>query len=266
MAIRPLSLLLLAPLALLAQKAFDVATIKPNAENDHRVMIGFAPGGGFNATGINVRFLIMEAFGVRDFQISGGPGWMTTDRFDVKAKAEGLGDRPGREVMRPMLQNLLEDRFQLKYHKETKEMPIYALVAGKGPHKMKLSEVQQGGPGGPGGPGRGMFRMGRGQVDMQGATTGALAQMLSQQLGRTVMDKTGITGNFDVKMNWTPEPGQGGGPFGGAPPPPEAVASSDTSGPSIFTAIQEQLGLRLETQKGPVEIIVIDSVSKPSEN
>lgn len=260
---RPLLLLLLGALALPAQKAFDVATIKPNAENDHRVMIRMQPGGGFTATGVNLRILIMQAYNVKDFQVTGGPGWMMSDRYDVNAKAEGLPDRVPPEVLRPMLQALVEERFQLKFHKETKEMPVYVLVPGKGPHKLKASETPAAG-----GPGqRGMFRIGRGEANLQGTTVAGLAQFLGQQLGRPVTDKTGITGNFDVKMNWTPEPGQGGGPFGGGgPPPPEAVASTDTSGPSIFTAIQEQLGLKLETQKGPVEIMVIDSAAKPTEN
>jgi uncharacterized protein (TIGR03435 family) len=262
---RPILLLLLGALVLPAQKAFDVATIKPNAENDHRVMIRMQPGGGFNATGMNLRMLIMQAYNVKDFQVTGGPGWMTTDRYDINAKAEGLPDRVPPEVIRPMLQNLVEERFQVKFHKETKEMPIYALLPGKGPHKLKASETpaQGAGPG----TGRGMFRIGRGEANLQGATVAGLAQFLANQLGRPVIDKTGITGNFDVKMNWTPEPGQGGGAFGGGgPPPPDAVASSDTSGPSIFTAIQEQLGLKLEPQKGPVEIMVIDSAAKPTEN
>jgi uncharacterized protein (TIGR03435 family) len=156
---------------------------------------------------------------------------------------------------------LLVERFQLKLHKETKELPVYALVAGKGPHKMKAAEAPAGG-----GEQRQMFRMGRGQANLQGANMAGVAQMLAQQLGRPVTDKTGIEGKFDVEMHWTPEPGQGGGPFGGGPPPPDAVASSDTSGPSLFTAVQEQLGLKLESQKGPVEMLVIDSVSKPTEN
>lgn len=261
MALRPICILTLAAAALAAQpKSFDVATIKPNASNDNRVMFRLQPGG-FMATGVPVRMLIGQAFDVRDFQITGGPGWISSDRWDVNAKAEGMPDRPGMALYRPLIQNLLEDRFQLKFHKETKELPVYALVAGKGPHKMKASEAAPAGAGP-----RGMFRIGRGQANLQGATMAALAQTLSQQLGRPVLDKTGIAGNFDIELNWTPEPGQGGGPFGhmppGAPPPPPA----DNGGPSIFTAIQEQLGLKLETTKGPVEIIVVDSIAKPSEN
>ena len=261
MALRPTVLLCLAAASLFAQKTFEVATIKPNAENDHRFMFRILPGGGFSATGANLRMLITQAYNVKDFQLTGGPGWLATDRFDVNAKAEATTERASPETFRPMLQSLLAERFQLKFHKETKEMPVYALVAGKGPHKMKASETPAGDP-----QQRGMMRIGRGQASLQGTNMAGLVQLLSQQLGRPVIDKTGIEGRFDVELRWTPEPGQGGGPFGGAPPPPEAIAQSDNSGPSIFTAIQEQLGLKLDSTKGPVEIMIIDSATKPTEN
>lgn len=252
-------LLTLLPLALSAQQpAFDVASIKPNASGDHRIMFRMAPGGAFNVTGANLRMLIMQAYDVKDFQITGGPSWLASDRWDINAKADGLPAQVPRETMQAMMQGLLADRFQLKLHKESKELPAYALVAGKGPHKMKASQST--------GERRQMFRMGRGQANLQAANMAAVANLLSQQLGRPVVDKTGITGEFDIEMHWTPEPGQGGGPFGGAPPPPEAIASSDNSGPSLLTAVQEQLGLKLESQKLPVPILVIDSVSKPTEN
>jgi len=255
-------LFLLLTLAVSAQQpAFDVASIKPNAANDHRIMFRMAPGGAFTVTGANLRMLIMQAYDVKDFQITGGPAWLASDRWDINAKAEGLPAQVPRATMQTMMQGLLADRFQLKLHKDSKELPAYALVAGKGPHKMKASEAPAGG-----GERRQMFRMGRGQANLQAANMAAVANFLSQQLGRPVVDKTGITGEFDIEMHWTPEPGQGGGPFGGAPPPPEAIASSDNSGPSLLTAVQEQLGLKLETQKLPVPILVIDSVSKPTEN
>jgi uncharacterized protein (TIGR03435 family) len=262
MAIRPTVLFALAAASLFAQKTFEVATIKPNAENDNRVMFRILPGGGFSATGATLRMLITQAYNIKDFQVTGGPGWLATDRFDVNAKAEATTERVSPETFRPMLQSLLDERFLLKFHKETKEMPVYALVAGKGPHKMKAAET----PAGSDPQRRQMMRIGRGQANLQGTTMAGLAQLLSQQLGRPVIDKTGIQGAFDVELRWTPEPGQGGGPFGGAPPPPEAIAQSDNSGPSIFTAIQEQLGLKLDSTKGPVEIMIIDSATKPTEN
>jgi bla regulator protein blaR1 len=243
--------------ALAVAESFDVATIKPNAESDNRVMIGLQPGGRFTASGINVKHLIGQAYDVRDFQISGGPGWISSDRWEINAKAEGLPDRVPPGALRPYLKSLLEDRFKLRTHTETKEMPVYALVIAKnGP---KLNAAQDGSGPGP------MIRMGRGQFDGKRMAMSMLVNQLAQQLGRTVIDKTGLTDQYDIVLNWTPEPGQGGGPFGG-PPPPYAIQAADSSGPSIFTALQEQLGLRLESQKGPVPILVIDSIEKPSEN
>lgn len=244
-------------LAQTAPQAFDVASIKPNASNDNRVMLRVAPGGHFIATGVTLKQLIGQAYNVRDFQISGGPGWISADRYDINAKAEGLPDRVPQDVMRPLIRNLVEDRFKLKTRTETKEMPVYALTVGKSGSKLKPTEGSGPGP---------MMRMGRGQLDAKKAPMSMLAQTLSQLLGRTVIDKTGITGEYDLLLEWTPEPGQGGGPFGGAPPPPDALPAADSTGPTLFTAIQEQLGLKLESERGPVSVLVIESVEKPSEN
>ncbi|MBI4906421.1 MAG: TIGR03435 family protein [Acidobacteria bacterium] len=243
-----------------AQKTFDVASIKPNASNDNRVMIRVEPGGNFSASGVTLKMLIGQAFGVRDHQIVNAPGWAAAERYDIRAKAEGLPDRVPPEVLRPMIRALLEDRFQLKTHTDTKELPVYALVVGKNGPKLKKSE---------GGEQRQMVRMGRGQINASSVSMAQLAQQLAQALGRSVIDKTELQGSYEVTLEWTPEAGHGGGgPFGGgAPPPnPDAVAGAGGSGPTIFTAVQEQLGLRLESSKGPVEILVIDNAAKPSEN
>ena len=246
-------------------KAFDVATIKPNAANDHRVMMRLQPGGRYTATGVSLKQIIGQAYNMRDFQITGGPGWIASDRYDINAKAEGLPDRVTPEQMRPLLRNLVEDRFKLKAHTENKEMPIYALVVAKGGPKLKPAANPSEG-GGPGEGPRGMIRIGRGLMETQNTRMPMFVQQLSQQLGRTVVDETGLTGEYDVRLEWTPEPGQGGGgPFGG-PPPPDALPAADSAGPTIFTALQEQLGLRLESKKGPVPVLVIDSVEKPTEN
>jgi uncharacterized protein (TIGR03435 family) len=219
-------------------------------------MMRIQPGGHYTATGVTLKLLIGQAYDVREFQISGGPSWIGSDRYDINAKAEGLPDRVRPDVMRPLLRNLVEDRFKLKTHTESKEMPVYALVIGKSGSKLKASEGEPGPS----------LRMGRGQLTGKKIAMAMLAQQLSQQLGRTVIDKTGLTGDFDFVLEWTPEPGQGGGAFGGPPPPPEALPQADSSGPTLFTAVQEQLGLRLESQKGPVPILIIDSVEKPTEN
>ena len=156
--------------------------------------------------------------------------------------------------MKLMFQTLLADRFQLKTHRETKELPVYAVTVGKnGP---KLSKADPAGKGT-------QMSMGRGQLKAKKASIEQLAKLLGNQLGRTVLDKTGLAGDFDFELTWTPDvTGPLGPKEGGVDGPPPV----DPGGPSIFTAIQEQLGLKLESQKGPVEILVIDSVERASEN
>jgi uncharacterized protein (TIGR03435 family) len=262
--------------------SFEVATVKPSGSSDNRISIMAEPGGRFRVTNATLRMVMAVAYRVRDFQISGGPAWTGTDRWNIEGKAEE-GSIP--QITMPldptvpnplmfMVQSLLEDRFQLKLHRESRELPVYELFTAKGGSKMKLSADQS--PIGPpergsppqnpkqGGPmPRGMMGMGPGRIEANGAPIANFIQVLSQQLGRPVIDKTSLTGFYDIKLQWTPDIGQGFVKPGGAepaPPPP------DTSGPSIFTAIQEQLGLRLESGKGPVEILMIDSVQKPAEN
>jgi uncharacterized protein (TIGR03435 family) len=258
--------------------SFEVATIKPNTSAELRIAILAQPGGRFIATGVSLRLLMGYAYGVRDFQISGGPSWVPSDRWDITARAEEGSIPPGpRDPNTPdplalRTQSLLEDRFQLKFHRETKELPVYELTVAKGGTKLHLSEDQnplrppeRGDPpfqrGGP--MPRGNMRMGRGSLEATAVPIANFVRAMSQQLGRTVMDKTGLTGLYDIKLEWTPDPIQGGAfplPAGVEPPAP------DPSGPSIFTAIQDQLGLKLDGSKGAVEVLVIDSVQKPVEN
>ncbi len=249
MQISTLTCLLLAGSAAFAQTKFDVASIKPNAANDDRIMIRMMPGGRFVATGITVKELIAQAYNVRPFQVQGGPGWMDSERFDINAKGEGLPDRVPPDVLRPMLQALLQDRFGLKTREESKEMPGFALVVGKNGTKLKPVE----------GEAQRQMRMGRGQINAKGMPMAMLAQQLGQMLGRTVVDKTELKGGYDIELNFTPEPGAG---HGG----PDALAATDNSGPTIYTALQEQLGLKLESQKTATKMLIIEKVDKPSEN
>ena len=176
---------------------------------------------------------------------------MNSSGYDIEAKAAG---NPNRSEIWLMLQSLLEDRFQLKVHRETKEMPVYALVVEKNGSKLALNSGAER-----------QFQPGNGSLIVKKGGTAALAAWLSRELGRVVIDKTDLSGEYDYSLEWTPEPGQGGPESIGLPP--EAPRPHvDTNGPSIFTALQEQLGLRLVSQKGPVEIIVIDSVERPSAN
>jgi uncharacterized protein (TIGR03435 family) len=248
----------LASVSASAQKSFEAASIKPNAANDNRVMVRVQPGGRFTATGVSAKALLSMALGVRDFQVLNAPGWSGSERWDINAVAEGQPEKVTQEVLRPMLLELLKDRFQLKLHEETKELPVYNLVVAKGGHKLKPNEEADGKR-------QQMMSMGRGQIRSTGTPLAMLASQLGQTLGREVSDKTGLKGNFDFELNWTPEPGQGGGMMGG-PMSPEARPAADPGGPSIFTAVQEHLGLRLEAAKGPVKVYVVDSMSRPSEN
>jgi len=149
-----------------------------------------------------------------------------------------------------MLKTLLADRFQLRLRRESKELPVYALVVGKnGP---KFHEADGATPGG--------MNYGRGRITARKASMEDFAKRLESELGRTVVNRTALKGDFAFEMEWIPDTGQPLGLLGPSPAP------ADTSGPSVFTALQEQLGLKLEPQKGPVEILVIDHAEKPSEN
>lgn len=246
---------------------FEVASIRPSANYDGRIFIQIEPGGGLRTTGANLRYLLSLAYDVYAFRVSGGPGWIDSDRFDILAKPERVAAsynttedsrnmtdsqrKTAQEQVRLRLQALLADRFQLVIHRETKEGAVYALVVGKNGAKLQQADGKE--------EGRRGLRPERGQMTGNVASLEMLVTALSNQLGRPVLDRTGLKGNFDFKLEWTPDAAQAA-PGADAPPLP------DPSGPSLFTAIQEQLGLRLESQKGPVEMIVIDRVARPSEN
>jgi uncharacterized protein (TIGR03435 family) len=249
---------------------YEVCTIKPTKSDEGRTMFMYTPDG-ISMTGVPAQMLLREAFGgVEDDRIIGAPNWVKSDRFDVQAKVDGA-DAPMLQKLtfdqrRMTLLPLLEDRFKLKFHHEMRELPVYALVKAKGGPKLKESKPDD--PAVNGGHGQQMLHMGRGDFEAEGTRVEFLIHALSQQVGRTIVDKTGLAGNYDFTLKWTPDDapramagGEPGGPPGiqGAPPP-------DTSGPSLFTALEEQLGLKLESQKGPVDVIVIDHLEMPSEN
>ncbi|MBI4474407.1 MAG: TIGR03435 family protein [Acidobacteria bacterium] len=241
---------------------FEVASIKPNAAGDHRIMMQITPGGRLNVTGAALRELIRSAYRLQDFQISGGPGWVSTDRWDIQAKAE---ENASQDQVNEMLQNLLAERFQFKFHKEQRQIPVYELIiARNGP---KLQETKPGAAsatssshtlGIPQSHGTGSHAGGRGMTMAQ------LAERLGELLGRTVIDKTGLTGSYDITLSWRPEPGQGAAFSDHVRPGAGPTSPPDPNLPSIFTAIQEQLGLRLESARGPGEVMVIDSAQRPA--
>jgi uncharacterized protein (TIGR03435 family) len=218
--------------------------------------------------------MIVIAYRIQPFQISGGPPWFDSARYDIVAKPE---TKPKKDDLQLMLQSLLADRFQLKIRRETRELPVYAMALARKDGKLgpQLIESKEGActppdptrmppPPEPGKPPTlfcGQMMMSPRHLTVVSAPVANMIPMLSRMLGRTVIDKTGLTGKFDITMDWTPDEGQA------MQLPPDAPKPSQTdTGPSIFTAMQEQLGLKLESQKGPVEIFIVEHAEKPSEN
>jgi len=189
----------------------------------------------------NLHDFIKGAYAVEDFQISGGPNWLSQDTFEINAVTAAPASR---DQVILMLQTLLEDRFKLAFHKETKQLPVYSLVLAKSGSKLKLADPTDTGGAG--------FDVGEKSHLHGPMDTSAMAHQLTSILGRTVLDNTGLKGIFKVSLEWAPD---------------NVIASStDNPGPSIFTAIQEQLGLRLESTQGPAPVLVIDHAEKPSPN
>jgi uncharacterized protein (TIGR03435 family) len=274
-----------------AGKTFEVASVKQNKSGAPFIRFGSAPGGRLNADNVPVRELIRFAYALQNFQMIGGPAWINDERFDIVAKApEGTppSGPPAPGMPSPqqlMLQNLLAERFKLKAHRETRDMPIYALLLarpdGKLGPKIEVSTTDcaaraaargRGAGGGPPAappipaPGErppcGMF-MGPASIAAGDVGMKQLAQSLSPRVGRIVIDKTGLTGNYSFNLDFTPDPAQ---IPQGPPPPGVQVPAFDPNGPSLYTALQEQLGLKLDSQRGPVEVLVIDSVEHPMED
>ncbi len=255
--------------------SFEVASVKPNKTGDRGIRIQNQPGR-FSASNISLKTLIEFAYRLKgDSELSGATGWISSENYDIDAKPEvpppgapKLTFTEEEDRRRLMIQSLLADRFKLAVRHEAKDLPIYALVVAKNGPKLTQSAVQSDPPLNPtpgSGPRRGAM-MGIGELTLQTTPIAMLCDALSRQLGRPVVDQTGLKGNYDLTLKWTPDEGQRrmfGPPDGDrrdAPPPP------DPSGPTIFTALQEQLGLKLESQKGPVDTIVIEHAERPSEN
>ena len=277
-----------------AQKpAFEVASIKPNATSSFQIDFD-ASKGRFVGKNITALILLEYAFdrqlsqselarGTALFarasaiQVVGGPAWLREQHFDIEAKPPGNSEIPQRE-MQLMMQLLLEDRFQLKAHYETRESPVYNLVVAK-PGRMKLSADQTPPPAAiPDGTNPGTLLRGRmrtlgkpGPAGMgvvmsgTGISLSTLRTLLQSYLDRTVLDRTKLQGLFDIQTEFTLQsssPAVSAGAAGGN----GMTSAADPQGTSIFSALQEDLGLKLESSKGPVEVLVLDSVSRPTEN
>ena len=250
-----------------APMEFDVVSIKPNTSESGMIRVMNKPGI-FSATGVTLKALIQQAYGIRQDLISGGPGWVDSAAYDIEGKiapsdAEALKAMTNEQrnaATRQMMQHALADRFKLKAHIETKTLPVYELVLSKGGSKLKDADPNSTHPNaikGPDGVAKpGMMRFGRDRLDAQGIGINSLTSFLSQRLERTVIDKTGLTGKYDVTLTFKPDddaPGKDNG-------------TSDSNLPDLFTAVQEQLGLKLVSTKGPVDTLVIDHAEKPAEN
>lgn len=262
-------ILAIAPPVLVAQPAgptpqateFEVASVKRHTSDDPRIMLVALPGGRFTAVNIPLRMLIRTAYQLQDDQIV-GPSWIASDRFDIEAKADDAGP-PGPQFL-VRLQALLAERFSLVGHRETRDLPIYAVVRSKRDNGL-----------GPGlrptacppidedlrSPQRcSNISTGNGRLTLRGMPLSQFLPFLAPQVNRVLVDRTGLEGRYDIELTWTPElqpRGLTAGPDA-APVDPNAI--------SIFTAMQEQLGLKLDATRGPVEVLVVDRVEPPTPN
>jgi uncharacterized protein (TIGR03435 family) len=226
---------------------------------------------------------LRQALQKPDYQIIGAPNWVDTERYTVAAKA---ASGTPQNAMPVMMVNLLTDRFQMTIHTETRDLPIFNLVLARGDRRLgpnlkestaecqAMMAARAAGAGAPAAPGGGpplfdpngpipcgSMRTGPGMLGAGGRAVAQLVQMLSNSTGRPVVDKTGLTGAYDFSLRFAPEPGSFG-PFGA--PPPGVLPPPDPDAPNLYTAVQEQLGLKMESARGPVEVVVIDRLEKPT--
>jgi uncharacterized protein (TIGR03435 family) len=238
------------PMAADANPSFEVATIKPSKPDAQGFGIIFRNQqlATLNTTLID---LLAFAYGLHAKQIVGGPAWMEQDKYDIVGKPEGQG-QPNDKQLRTMIQKLVADRFSLTFHRDKKELSAYAITAiDKTGAKLTPSAGDPNGL-----PGLGFSKPGA--LMAVNAQMADLAFVLQNYvLDRPVVDQTGLSGRFDFKFNWTPDQSQFGGRAG-------APVDDPSAPPGLFTAIQEQLGLKLDSTKSPVDVIVIDHVEKPS--
>ena len=247
------------------QPRFDVASVKVNITNDG-IVYDQAQKGRYTIYGYTLARLMRIAYRVQEFQIVGGPDWINTERFNIDATyAEDAAGGQARTYL--MLRNLLTERFKLTVHNETRERPVYALVLARadrrlGPQLQKSSRdcATAQGPEGCG------QSIGPGYIRSRGRTMAQFAESLAQltntgsSLNRLIVDRTGLEGRYEVTLKFTPE---------NIPPPgqaPPGFPALDPNGPSIFTALQEQLGLKLDSQRAPVNVLVVDRAERPTEN
>jgi uncharacterized protein (TIGR03435 family) len=280
---------------------FESASVKPNRSGEMRVMMRNLPGGAYEATNVTARAIVQQALGVAEFQLLGGPDWLDTERYDILAKSP---DGATQAQFAARYRALVEDRFKLKTHQETRELPVYALVLARpggsvGPQMVvsksdcspegmaaMRAQITAGAPA-IAGAARGAMPLmmpempplgqarpctimrNNGRISAGGSTVAEMARTLQQNTGRIVLDKTGLPGRYDFDLTFTMDPGlRGRGPGGGLPPaaPLENPRPIDPDALTIFTAVLEQLGLKLDATRGPIDVVVIDSIERATEN
>jgi uncharacterized protein (TIGR03435 family) len=274
-----------------APPAFDVASIKLNPKCEGGGLNGMSPGR-LDLSCAPLRSLIRIAYGnvitggtfaSRRLEVLGGPEWLDKDRYDISAKVEGSASQE--QILGPMLQALLEDRFKVKAHKEPRDTAVFALTVVKADrlqvskegscvpmdlNRLPRAAAEQGGPmprfcGGGGG------RMGKGGLiveDWYGVTMAEFAgRMLASEVDRPVVDQTGLTGRYDLHLEFVSDRRNGGPPrLNGAASTEPSASPADPGAPSILDALREQLGLKLSPARGPIEVIVVDHAERPSAN
>jgi uncharacterized protein (TIGR03435 family) len=224
---------------------FEVATVRATGpSSDGHTHINYPPGDRFSAINITVLALMQWAYNMPEKQILDGPAWLASTRFDFQAKADtdqikGLTGEQDRDLKRRMVQALFADRFQLKLHQETRTLPAYDLVFAKGGSKLQPSKSN----------GKN-FGVGRTNFHGEGLTMTLIAEELSRITGRVVVDKTNLPDRYDLKLEWAADD----------------APTTDNSAPTLFTAVQEQLGLKLEPAKEAAPVLVIDHVELPTPN
>jgi uncharacterized protein (TIGR03435 family) len=255
-------------------RRFEVTTVLPNKTGAMRVMMRVQPGGAWEATNVTLESMIRLAYRIQESQLVGGPAWIYSDRFDIVAKS---GQDAPRGEFGLRMQSLLAERFNLAIHRETREIPVYALVnVGTPGPRLTASPIDceawargrngQPLPAAPGERPTCGTTATPGRLTGGGMTMSQLAQTLERYTGRMVRDQTGLTGGFDYDLAFEADPALlGKGPGGGLPPgpPPPAPAQTSSDGVSIFAAVQQQLGLRLDSRTAPVDVLVVDSAQQP---
>jgi uncharacterized protein (TIGR03435 family) len=247
---------------------YDAVSIKPNKSGPGMMRVNQA-NDGYSGTNVSLKMLIQYAYKLQTLdQIAGLPGWADSAGFDVNAKMDAdsveafkkLSKDDANDQRRVMMRQMLEDRFHLKVHHETREMSVYNLVIAKGGFLLKEADPDNTYPNGPKGPDgqshAGMMMMRDGELTGQAIQISGLINFLSSQLHRQVIDKTGLRGKYDLTLKFATD----------NPHEDSASAAPAEPAPSLITAVQEQLGLKLDSVKGPVDTIVVDHVEQPSEN